>query len=213
MSWLDCHDTLDQTGTLLCRGRPAVKLVQPPDFAEPAHSDEFPNSVALDDGEVQRNTRAQKVPPTASQREDQSLSVPLQVRPFESEAGREDAHPLRHDPGNDPRGGMDYFLGRGTSDARAKPMFNILDALSGAVFSAMVTKGEDEYAVPVVAEALRFTGRASVILQCDQENPTKKLAELVRDTRQHDTVLLNTPVGSSASVGEQTKKLQNSVDP
>ena len=84
-----------------------------------------------------------------------------------SEARREDAQPARHDPVNDPRGGMDYFLGRATSDARAKPMFNILDALSGAEFSAMVTKGEDEYAVPVVADALRFTGRAHVILKCD----------------------------------------------
>ena len=44
-----------------------------------------------------------------------------------------------------------------------KPMLNVLDALFGAVFSATVTKGEDEYADAVVAEALRFTGRARVM--------------------------------------------------
>ena len=48
--------------------------------------------------------------------------------------------------------------------ARAKSMLNLVDALSGAVFSEMVTKGEDEHAVAVVAEALRFTGRARHLL-------------------------------------------------
>ena len=43
-------------------------------------------------------------------------------------------------------------------------------------------------AVAVVAEAVRFMGRARVILLCDQEKPIKKLAELVRDSRTHDTV-------------------------
>ena len=65
----------------------------------------------------------------------------------------------------------------------------------------MVTKGEDERAVAVVAEALRFTGRARVILLSDQEKPIKKLAVLLRDSWKHDTVLLNRPVGSSASAG------------
>ena len=69
------------------------------------------------------------------------------------------------------------------------------------MFSAIVTKGEDEYAVAVVAVAWRFTGRARVILLSDQEKPTKKLAELVRDNGKHETVLLNTLVGSSANAG------------
>ena len=81
------------------------------------------------------------------------------------------------------------------------PMLNVLDAPSGAVFSAMATKGEDEHAVAVVAEALRFTGRARVILLSDHEKPTKKLADLVCDSRKHDTVHINTPVGSSESAG------------
>ena len=42
------------------------------------------------------------------------------------------------------------------------------------------------------------SGRASL---CDQETSIKKLVELVRDSRKHDTVLHNTLVGSSASAG------------
>ena len=48
-------------------------------------------------------------------------------------------------------------------------MLNVTDAPSGAVFSAIVKKGED--------------GRARVILLCDHEKPIEKLAELARDTR------------------------------
>ena len=69
---------------------------------------------------------------------------------------------------------MDYvFLGRGTGDARAKTMLNVLDALSGAVFSAMVTKGEDEYAVAVVAGTLRFTGRRASISCVSRRSPSR----------------------------------------
>ena len=48
-------------------------------------------------------------------------------------------------------------------------------------------------------------GRASSC--CDQEKPIRKLAELVRDNRKHDTVLL-TPVGSSASAGASSEQNQ-----
>ena len=84
---------------------------------------------------------------------------------------REDAHPSRPDPRET----------REWAWTRAKSMLNVLDALSSTVFSAMVTKGQDEYAFAVVAEALRFAGRERVILLSDQEKPIKKLAELVRD--------------------------------
>ena len=81
-------------------------------------------------------------------------------------------------------------------------MLNLLDALSGAVFSEQGSRRvEDEYAVAVVVELLRFTDRARVVFLFDQEKPIKKLADLVRDNRKHDTVLLNTLVGSSASAG------------
>ena len=65
----------------------------------------------------------------------------------------------------------------------------------GASFSAMVTKGEDEYAV--VARA----GRTSTTLW-EQENPVHKLARSwCVPTETHETVLLETLVASSASAG------------
>ena len=168
------------------------------------HSDEFLNPVALDGGEAQRHTQTRHVPPTVSHREFDLH----QISHFPSRSwcdhcvrgkAREDAHPSRHDPGKDARVGRDrFFLGRGTGDAHGhKPMFDVLDALSGAVFSAMVTRSEDEYAV--AAEALRFTGRARVISSSDQKKPIKKLAELVRDRRKHDTVLQRQRRGHRAS--------------
>ena len=97
----------------------------------------------------------------------------------------EDAHPFRLDPRNDPRVSIDnFFFSRGTGDAGAKPTLNVLDALSGALFIAMLTKGEDEHAVAVAAEALRF------VLLSDQEKPIKKQAKFVCDNRKHGTVLL-----------------------
>ena len=85
-------------------------------------------TVALDHGEVQRDTRAKHDPSTVSQREFDLHHV--SHLPFRSKCdhcvrgtAREDAHPSRHDPRNDPQVGMDYFfLGRGTGNARAKPM-------------------------------------------------------------------------------------------
>ncbi len=65
----------------------------------------------------------------------------------------------------------------------------------------MVHKGADDYALAVVHESLKFTGRSRIIVLSDQINSTKKLASMVRESRPQETVLLNTPVGSSASAG------------
>eukprot|EP00959_Pyramimonas_sp_CCMP1952_P459337 9478092-Pyramimonas_sp.AAC.1 len=97
---------------------------------------------------------------------------------------------------------MDYFfLARADDPQQAKPVLCCLDSLSGAVFAAMVHKGGDRYALAVNQEALRFTGRTSIIILSDQENAVKKLVNLVREERVHDTVVLNAPKGSSASAG------------
>ena len=76
VSWLDCHDTLEQTDTHHCPVRLAATLVEAPDFEQPflpldarLRCVEFPNPVALADGQAQRDTRATHVPPTVSQRE------------------------------------------------------------------------------------------------------------------------------------------------
>ena len=138
---------------------------------------------------VKRNATLE--PNTCHQQSHNADSICTRSATSHSAAGatREDPRPLRHEQGNDPRAGMYNFL----RDARAKTMLNALHAPWGAVFSAI---GEDEHAVAVVAEALPFTGRARVVILCDQEKPIKKLAELVRASR--DTVLLNTLVSSRA---------------
>ena len=98
---------------------------------------------------------------------------------------------------NDPRVGMDYiFPCRCTVDASAKHMLTVNDA------PAMVRKGENEYAIIVVAEALRFTGRARVIIFLVRPREAQQETGIVGACQpENDTVLHNTPVGSSASAG------------
>ena len=78
---------------------------------------------------------------------------------------------------------------------------NSLDFQSGAVFSAMVVKGGDPYALAVALEAIKFTGRTRLIIMSDQENAVKNLVDTIRDSRTHETAVINTPKGSSASAG------------
>ncbi len=53
----------------------------------------------------------------------------------------------------------------------------------------------NDYALAVVHESLKLTGRNGIIILSDQENTVKKLASMVRDSRPQETVLLNTPGG------------------
>ena len=77
----------------------------------------------------------------------------------------------------------------------------VLDFQSGAVFSAMVVKGGDPYALAVALEAIKFTGRTRLVIVKDQENAVKNLVDVVRESRTHETAVINTPKGSSASAG------------
>ena len=107
--------------------------------------------------------------------------------------------------------GMNYFLARATDPQHAKAVLNCLDFQSGAVFSAMVVKGGDPYALAVAVEAIKFTGRTRLIIMSDQENAVKNLVGLIRDSRTHETAVINTPKGSSASAesSEQTMRSRN----
>ena len=53
----------------------------------------------------------------------------------------------------------------------------------------------------VALEAIEFTGRTRLIFMSDQENAVKNLADMIRDSRTHETAVINTPKGSSASAG------------
>ena len=72
---------------------------------------------------------------------------------------------------------------------------NCLDFQSGAVFSDMVVKGGYPFKLAVALEAIKFTGRTRLIIMSDQENA------VIRDSRTHETAVINTPKGSSASAG------------
>ena len=98
--------------------------------------------------------------------------------------------------------GMDYFfLARATDPQHAKAVLNCLDFQLGAVFSAMVVKGGDPYALAVALEVIKFTGRTRLLIMSDQENAVKNLVDMIRDTRTHETAVINTPKGSSPSAG------------
>ena len=50
-------------------------------------------------------------------------------------------------------------------------------------------------------EAVKLTGRTRLIIMSDQENAIKNLVDMIRDSRTHETAVINTPKGSSASAG------------
>ena len=66
----------------------------------------------------------------------------------------------------------------------------------------MVVKGGDPHALAVALEAIKFTGRTRLIIMSDQENAVKNLVNMIRDSRTHETAVINTPKGLSASAGE-----------
>ena len=53
----------------------------------------------------------------------------------------------------------------------------------------------------VALEATKFTGRTRLIIMSDQETAVKNFVDLIRDSRTHETAVINTPKGSSASAG------------
>ena len=65
----------------------------------------------------------------------------------------------------------------------------------------MVVKGGDPYALAVALEAIKFTGRSRLIIMSDQENAVKNSVDMIRDSRTHETAVINTPKGSSANAG------------
>ena len=65
----------------------------------------------------------------------------------------------------------------------------------------MVVKGGDPCALAVALEAIKFTGRTRLIITSDHENAVKNLVDMIRDSRTHETAVINTPKGSSASAG------------
>ena len=115
----------------------------------------------------------------------------------------DDAHRPRIDPHKgEAKMGMDFFFfARATDPQHAKAVLNCLDFQSCAVFSAMVVKGGDRCALAMALEAMKFTGRTRLTIMSDHENAVKNLVDMIRDSITHETAVINTPKGSSASAG------------
>ena len=129
---------------LLCPLRPAAHVVE-----APTEGTEL-TPTTTDDSELPVKIKAKPIPETVSKK-DQELHQ-LTHLPFRSWCehcvrgkARDDAHFARADPNTgDPRWCMDYFfLSRASETKRATAALNMLDAKSGAVFAALVSKGGD----------------------------------------------------------------------
>ena len=57
------------------------------------------------------------------------------------------------------------------------PVLVIIDERTGCIFSGVVAKGVNEYALHLVTEALKFCGRQKVIFMTDGEHSIKALAQ------------------------------------
>ena len=111
---------------------------------------------------------------------------------------------------------MDYFFVRrgqglhmitdeeaqGLDKRMYKAVLSICDGPSGAAFAAVTEKGPAPYAVAVVQEAFRFTGRKDYLALLDQESSINSLLDkFLEGHRACNVVTMNTPKGSSASAG------------
>ena len=185
--------------------------------------------VQVEASEEGRKPRAKKIPENVSQEEfhmHMLTHIPMRSWCDHCVKGkiREDDHKPRvesKDPNAVPRVCMDYcFLGRvvdGSRDVRAEtgeslktpteeqesaiPVLVITDEKTGCVFSGVVTKGVNPYAVHLVVEALKFLGRQRVILFTDSEPSIKALAEAVSKEFKGEVQLMASPRESHASNG------------
>ena len=139
---------------------------------------------------------------------------------------REDGHFKRNpssNPSEVPRVSMDYcYLGRvlksvgqdNPSEDKIEdlkkaqdeeegtvPVLVITDEKTGCVFAGAVAKGVNTYAVHLVTEALKFTGRQKVILLTDAEHSIRALAEAAAKEWGGECQLQVAPRESHASNG------------
>ena len=114
----------------------------------------------------------------------------------------DDAHPPRIDPHKgEAKMGIDYYFLEGATDPQhAKAVLNCLDFSARRSLLSLGGEGSDPYAPVVALEAIKFTGWTRLIM-CDQGNSVKNLVDIVRDSRTHETAVIHTPTGSSASAG------------
>ena len=203
--WLPCSATEHTDGAPLCPNpRTAMLAVEAPPIFVP---DPDATPMQLEESEETRGPKHRALPANGEEEFDahQLTHVPFRSWGDHCVRGKavDDGHRPRFDPHKgEAKMGMDhFFLARATDPQHAKAVLNCLDVQSGAVFSAMVVKGGDPYALAVALEAIKFTGRTRLIIMSDQEYEVMNLVDMIRDSRPHEIAVINTPEGSSASAG------------
>ena len=198
--WLPCSATEHTDGTPLCPNpRVARSAVEAPPISVP---DPDATPMQLEEGEATRRPKRRELPANVSKKEfDAHQLTHLPFRSWCDHCVRGKGVDDAHTPRIDPHRGEAFFLATATDPPHAMAVLNCLDFQSGAVFSAMVLRGGDQYALAVALEAIKFTGRTRLIIMSDQENAVENLVDMIRDIRTHQTAMINTPKGSSASAG------------
>ena len=176
--WLPCSATEHTDGVPLCPNPRTARLaVDAPPISVP---DPDATPMQLEESEETRRPKHRALLANVSKEEfDAHQLTHLPFRSWCDHCVRgkaeDDAHRPRIDPHRgEAKMGMDYFfLARATDPQHAKAVLNCLDFQSGAVFSAMVVKGGDPYALAVALEAIKFRGRTRLIMMSDQENAVK----------------------------------------
>ena len=169
VSWLPCSATEHTDGAPLCPNPRTERLaVEAPPISVP---DPAATPMQLEESEETRRPKHRALSANVSKEEfDAHHLTHLPFRSWFDHCVRgkavDDAHRPRIDPfRGEAKMGMDYyFLARATDPQHAKEVLNCLDFQSGAVFSAMVLKGGDPYALAVALEAIKFTGRTRLII-------------------------------------------------
>ncbi|CAK0790137.1 unnamed protein product, partial [Prorocentrum cordatum] len=156
--------------------------------------------------------RAKQIPFAVTQAEWDSHQLthqPFRSRRDHCASGKatEDPHALQEleAEGAVPRISVDYrFLTSKRDEQEMHAVLNVLDAKSGGPLPGMVNqKGEDDYALALMSEAVRFCGRTRMLLLSDGERPINRLVDVFIETRssKHSASKRNTPKGSSQSAG------------
>ena len=127
-------------------------------------------------------------------------------------------HPHKRQNSNEnekrvPTVSADYcFLGNEEDESQA-PVWVMTDHETKAAFAYVCEcKGsESKGIVDQVVEDINKLGRTKVILKTDQEPAIRDVQRAVRDRRQHETILENSPVGESQSNGKVERCIQSVV--
>ena len=119
---------------------------------------------------------------------------------------------------------LDYaFMNSKESEEEAQPIIVLKDRRSGTIKAHMVEeKGVNAYAIKRVGQDLGLLGYKRIILKSDNEPAIRALKEAVKTERNEELIMVESPVGESASNGEvenairqvegQTRTIKSSLE-